>query len=152
RRVAHHGHRSAAGGGVGAGRDQHRAQPRLLRHLARAGGRRPEDRAVAPRRRDRDAQGADRGRAAERAGRAADPAQAVGRRGRARVLPAQRAPRALQQGRARAHGGEVMSVITVAVIAFVAFFIGVPILLGVLRFLGAYTVVEERRAHVYTLF
>ena len=45
-----------------------------------------------------------------------------------------------------------MSVITVAVIAFVAFFIGVPILLGVLRFLGAYTVVEERRAHVYTLF
>ncbi len=40
RRLAHHRHRPAGRGRVGAGRDQHRAQPRLLRHQPGA-GRRP---------------------------------------------------------------------------------------------------------------
>ena len=45
--LAHHRHRPAAGGRVGAGRHQHRAQPGLVRHQPGPGGRRPEDRAVA---------------------------------------------------------------------------------------------------------
>ena len=40
----------------------------------------------------------------------------------------------------------------VAAFFFIASWIAVPIVLGVLRALGAYTVVEERRAYVYTLF
>ncbi|EEF59397.1 SPFH domain-containing protein [Pedosphaera parvula] len=39
-----------------------------------------------------------------------------------------------------------------AAITFVACFIIVPILLGVLRIFGLYTIVEERRCHVYMLF
>ena len=64
RRVADHRHRSAAGGRVGAGRDQHRAQPGVVRHQPGAGRRRSEDRAVEARGRDRDAERAGRGRAA----------------------------------------------------------------------------------------
>jgi regulator of protease activity HflC (stomatin/prohibitin superfamily) len=45
-----------------------------------------------------------------------------------------------------------MPVLAVAAVAFVACFFAVPVVIGLLRFLGAYTVVEERRAHVYTLF
>jgi regulator of protease activity HflC (stomatin/prohibitin superfamily) len=45
-----------------------------------------------------------------------------------------------------------MTVLPIAAVAFVVFFVGVPIALAVLRVLGVYTVVEERRAHVYTLF
>ena len=40
----------------------------------------------------------------------------------------------------------------VAAITFVACLVGVPIVLAVARALGVYTVVEERRAQVYTLF
>lgn len=40
----------------------------------------------------------------------------------------------------------------VATITFLTCFIAVPVLLGVLRFIGLYTIVEERRAYVYTLF
>ena len=36
--------------------------------------------------------------------------------------------------------------------SFLAFLIGVPLLLGVARALGVYTVVHERRCHVYVLF
>jgi regulator of protease activity HflC (stomatin/prohibitin superfamily) len=39
-----------------------------------------------------------------------------------------------------------------AALAFVGFWIAVPILLMMMRALGFYIVVEERRAHVYTLF
>jgi len=39
-----------------------------------------------------------------------------------------------------------------AVISFWAFLIGVPLLLGVARILGIYTIVRERRCHVYVLF
>lgn len=39
-----------------------------------------------------------------------------------------------------------------AALAFVGFWIAVPILLMMVRALGFYIVVEERRAHVYTLF
>ena len=45
-----------------------------------------------------------------------------------------------------------MPVLAVAVVAFLTSFIAVPFALAFLRFFGAYTVVEERRAHVYTLF
>ncbi len=38
------------------------------------------------------------------------------------------------------------------VISFVAFLIGVPILLGVARLLGIYAIVRERQCHVYVLF
>ncbi len=37
-------------------------------------------------------------------------------------------------------------------VVFLASFVVVPVGLGLLRFIGLYTVVEERRAHVYTLF
>lgn len=40
----------------------------------------------------------------------------------------------------------------IAFIAFLAFGLGVPMLLSVLRSVGVYFVVEERRCHVYTLF
>jgi regulator of protease activity HflC (stomatin/prohibitin superfamily) len=43
-------------------------------------------------------------------------------------------------------------ILPVVVAAFVASFFVVPILLGVLRKLGAYTIVEEKRYHVYMLF
>lgn len=39
-----------------------------------------------------------------------------------------------------------------AVSAFFACLIGIPIILGLVRFLGAYTIVHERRCHVYVLF
>ena len=45
-----------------------------------------------------------------------------------------------------------MSVLINALIAFVASFIVIPILLGLLRMFGLYTIVEEGRCHVYVLF
>lgn len=45
-----------------------------------------------------------------------------------------------------------MSVLLVAACAFVGFAVGVPFALAVLRLLGVYIIVEERQAHVYTLF
>jgi len=42
--------------------------------------------------------------------------------------------------------------IFVALISFVACFVAVPILLGLLRMFGVYTIVEEGRCHVYVLF
>ena len=72
RRVAHHRDRSAAGSGVGARGDQHRAQPRLVGDQPGARRRGSEDRPVEARGRDRDAEGAGRGRAAPAAGRAAE--------------------------------------------------------------------------------
>ncbi len=62
--LAHHRDRPAAGGRVGAGRDQHGAQPRLVGNQPGARRRGPEDRAVEARGRDRDAEGAGRSRAA----------------------------------------------------------------------------------------
>ena len=56
--VADHGNRSAAGGGVGAGGDQHGAQPGFERHQPGAGVGRSEDRAIQARGGDRDAEGA----------------------------------------------------------------------------------------------
>ncbi len=41
---------------------------------------------------------------------------------------------------------------SVAVISFLAFLVGVPLLLGVARALGIYTIVNERQCHVYVLF
>jgi regulator of protease activity HflC (stomatin/prohibitin superfamily) len=40
----------------------------------------------------------------------------------------------------------------VAALTFVACLLGVPIILAIFRLLGAYTIVKERSAHVYTLF
>jgi regulator of protease activity HflC (stomatin/prohibitin superfamily) len=45
-----------------------------------------------------------------------------------------------------------MQVLVVAAVAFIASFIAVPVLLGLLRALGVYTIVDERKAYVYTLF
>jgi len=39
-----------------------------------------------------------------------------------------------------------------AVFAFLGFLFGIPLLLGILRLLGVYTIVQERRCHVYVLF
>ncbi|MFO7627795.1 MAG: SPFH domain-containing protein [Candidatus Fermentibacteraceae bacterium] len=39
-----------------------------------------------------------------------------------------------------------------AVITFLGFLVGVPIVLGLVRMLGAYAIVRERRCHVYVLF
>ena len=62
--LADHRHRSAAGGGVGAGGDQHGPQPGVVGHQPGAGGGRPEDRAVQTGRGDRNAEGPGGGRAA----------------------------------------------------------------------------------------
>ena len=64
RRLAHHRHRPAAGGRIGAGGDQHRLQPGLVGHQPGPGGGGPEDRAVPARGGNRNAQGPGRGRAA----------------------------------------------------------------------------------------
>jgi len=45
-----------------------------------------------------------------------------------------------------------MSVLFIALITFFACFIVLPTLLGILRLLGLYTIVEERSCHVYVLF
>ena len=45
-----------------------------------------------------------------------------------------------------------MTFFIAAALAFLASFIAVPALLGVLRSLGVYTIVAERRCAVYTLF
>jgi regulator of protease activity HflC (stomatin/prohibitin superfamily) len=45
-----------------------------------------------------------------------------------------------------------MNVVVIAILTFVGCFIVIPALLGFARFLGLYTVVEERRCHVYLLF
>ena len=39
-----------------------------------------------------------------------------------------------------------------AVVSFFALLIGIPVLLGILRLLGFYTIVQERKYHVYVLF
>ncbi|MDB5988591.1 MAG: stomatin/prohibitin-family rane protease subunit YbbK [Nevskia sp.] len=46
----------------------------------------------------------------------------------------------------------MINLLMAAAITFVACFIMVPILLGILRIFGLYTIVEERRCHVYMLF
>jgi regulator of protease activity HflC (stomatin/prohibitin superfamily) len=43
-------------------------------------------------------------------------------------------------------------ILPIAGVSFLVFLIGVPLLLGVARVLGIYTVVSERRCHVYVLF
>ena len=43
-------------------------------------------------------------------------------------------------------------VLPAAVVSFLAFLIGVPIVLGVARMLGVYAIVQERQCHVYVLF
>lgn len=45
-----------------------------------------------------------------------------------------------------------MSFLIAAVVTFVGCFIAMPIFLGVVRAFGIYTIVEERRCHVYVLF
>lgn len=45
-----------------------------------------------------------------------------------------------------------MNGVVAFVITFVAAFFVVPIVLGIARFFGVYTIVEERRCHVYVLF
>ncbi|MCU0610713.1 MAG: SPFH domain-containing protein [Candidatus Eisenbacteria bacterium] len=40
----------------------------------------------------------------------------------------------------------------IPVLSFVAFLFGIPLVLGVARALGVYTIVHERRCHVYVLF
>ena len=43
-------------------------------------------------------------------------------------------------------------VVVVAVLAFLASFVAVPVFLAVLQFFGVYAIVEERTCHVYVLF
>jgi regulator of protease activity HflC (stomatin/prohibitin superfamily) len=45
-----------------------------------------------------------------------------------------------------------MNPIVIALIAFVACFVAVPLVLGILRMMGVYTIVQEGRCHVYVLF
>ena len=45
-----------------------------------------------------------------------------------------------------------MNTLFAAVISFVAWFVLVPLILGLIRLSGVYTIVEERRCQVYTLF
>src|SRR5579859_5845338 len=52
----------------------------------------------------------------------------------------------------RTGGVLLMNVLVVALFTFVFAFLAVPILLGLLRLFGLYTIVQERRCHVYVLF
>ncbi len=45
-----------------------------------------------------------------------------------------------------------VGVVGIAVVTFLALSVGLPIVLGILRFLGIYAIVEEGTTHVYTLF
>jgi len=45
-----------------------------------------------------------------------------------------------------------MKIFVIAAIAFFGWWIAMPIVFGILRMIGLYVVVHERRAHVYTLF
>ena len=45
-----------------------------------------------------------------------------------------------------------VGVVGVAIVTFVVLSVGLPIILGILRFLGIYAIVEEGTTHVYTLF
>lgn len=45
-----------------------------------------------------------------------------------------------------------MNMVLVAIVTFLGCFVAIPALLGLVRFFGVYTVVEERRCHVYLLF
>ncbi len=45
-----------------------------------------------------------------------------------------------------------MTDITIAIMTFVVLLIGVPVVLGVLRFIGFYTIVQEKQSIVFTLF
>ncbi len=88
RRVADYGDRSAAGGGVGAGGDQYRAQPGFERYQPGAGVGGSEDCAVQARRGDRDAESAGGDGAAEVAGGGIG-GVAAGRTGGARGVSAE---------------------------------------------------------------
>ena len=45
-----------------------------------------------------------------------------------------------------------MKLLAIAGIAFLGWWIAMPILFGFLRMIGVYIIVQERRSHVYTLF
>ena len=45
-----------------------------------------------------------------------------------------------------------MKILAIAGVAFFGWWIAMPILFGIMRMIGLYIVVHERRAHVYTLF
>ncbi len=47
---------------------------------------------------------------------------------------------------------EALAPLFVALVTLVCIMVGVPLLLGVLRFFGVYVIVHERRCHVYLLF
>ncbi len=49
-------------------------------------------------------------------------------------------------------GSAFLRFLTTAAVTFVALFIAVPILFGIIRAFGFYTIVEEGRCHVYVLF
>ena len=65
---------------------------------------------------------------------------------------AQREARAVRPGRPGVPGGEAMSFLIAAGVTFLFLFIGVPVLLAFAQMFGIYTVVDERRCHVYVLF
>src|SRR5229473_3280390 len=67
-RIVDYGDRSAAGGGVGTGGDQHGAQPGFERHQPGAGGGRSEDRAIQAGGGDRNIEGPGGGGTAQIAG------------------------------------------------------------------------------------
>ena len=104
-----------------------------------------------PRGRNRNPQRPGRSRATGAAGRAAHLAQEDGA-GRAARLHQKRAAGAVRQGQPGDRRGRPMSFLITAFVTFVAAFIGVPLGLGLLRALGVYTTVEERKAKVYVLF
>jgi regulator of protease activity HflC (stomatin/prohibitin superfamily) len=49
-------------------------------------------------------------------------------------------------------GSAFLSFLVTAAVTFVVLFIAVPILFGIIRAFGVYTIVEESRCHVYVLF
>src|SRR5213083_64144 len=150
--VADHRNRSSGRGRVGPGRHQHGAQSSLFRYQPGAGRRRPEDRPVKAGGRDRDPEGAGGSRAAGAARGGIDRVEEERSGGPARLRPQCQAGSVRRCDPALRGNEGMSSFLFVAFFTFVLFLIGVPALLGFARMFGIYTVVEERRCHVYVLF
>ena len=144
-------------GGIGAGRHQHGAQPRFVRHQPGAGLGRPEDRAVEARGRNRNAQRPGRSRAAAaRWPRNLGELKKNGPRCAAR-LSAQRALETLQPRQTGDSGSQRRQAMNGFLHRFSDHFHrhvhrSCRLLRRLSRAFGLYTIVEEGRCHVYVLF
>src|SRR5690606_15054584 len=154
-RFPHHRDRPALRHRLGPRRDQHGAQRGLRGHQPRPGRGRPEDRAVQTRRRDPDHARPSRGRASPPRRRRAVRPEAERRPRFAPGLPPQREAPALPPRPPRHLRQPLplrMNFLSGALLAFFGLLIGLPIFLGILKYLCWFTTVNECRCKVFVLF